>query len=101
MKKPLAYVIIFLALILSGFLSYSYFSKNSTFLSSLNNYKPPQEGGLAPTIPNEPKTEECPLNGEMLTKTQKTTWEKRRPLLVMIENHEDARPQSGISFADI
>jgi hypothetical protein len=44
-----------------------------------------------------PLTEECPINGEKLTKEHKARWEKRRPLGVMIENHLDARDQSGIS----
>lgn len=48
-----------------------------------------------------PKTEECPLNGQKYTKAEREIWEKRRPLTVMIENHEDARPQSGLSKADI
>ena len=47
------------------------------------------------------KTEECPLNGAMYPKSQKKWWEKHRPLGVMIENHEESRPQSGISFADV
>src|SRR5438105_14884108 len=37
----------------------------------------------------------------MLTKSQKALWEKRRPLGVMIENHTEARPQSGLSSADV
>ena len=48
-----------------------------------------------------PKTEECPINGEKLTKEERLVWEKRRPLVVMIENHIDARPQSGLSQADV
>lgn len=51
--------------------------------------------------PNEPKTEQCPLDGDMHTKKAKEQWEKRRPLAVMIENHEQSRPQSGLSSADI
>ncbi len=51
--------------------------------------------------PNEPKTEICPLNGNKHTKKAKDFWEKRRPLAVMIENHTEARPQSGLSSADI
>lgn len=50
---------------------------------------------------NAPKTEECPLNGKFLTKQEKDIWVKRRPLAVMIENHEESRPQSGLSNADI
>lgn len=48
-----------------------------------------------------PKTEECPLNGEFYTKAEREIWERRRPLGVMIENHKEARPQSGLSRADI
>jgi len=48
-----------------------------------------------------PKTEACPLNNKLFTKGEREIWEKRRPLTVMIENHEEARPQSGLSRADI
>lgn len=48
-----------------------------------------------------PKTEVCPLNKSLFTKAEKEAWEKRRPLLVMLENHEEARPQSGLSKADV
>lgn len=48
-----------------------------------------------------PKDQVCPLNGALYTKTEKNLWETRRPLLVMIENHEDSRPQSGLSKADV
>lgn len=48
-----------------------------------------------------PKTEECPLNGAMLTKNHKVNWSQHRPLGVMIENHTEARPQSGLSSADV
>jgi hypothetical protein len=51
--------------------------------------------------PSVPRTEVCPLNGKMYTKQEKDAWEKRRPLAVMIENHAEARPQSGLSRADI
>jgi len=52
-------------------------------------------------IESEPKTETCPLNGGMFTKTERDIWEQRRPMGVMVENHLDARPLSGISRADI
>jgi len=48
-----------------------------------------------------PKTEECPLNGALFSKPERAVWEKRRPIAVMIENSADARPQSGISKADV
>ncbi len=51
--------------------------------------------------PNLPRTEECPLNGQMLTKDDRSAWEKRRPMGIMIENSKVARPQSGLSSADV
>lgn len=48
-----------------------------------------------------PRTEPCPLNGLMYPKPQRELWEGRRPLGVMIENSREARPQSGLSLADV
>lgn len=48
-----------------------------------------------------PKTEACPLNGEMFTEVEREIWETRRPMGVIIENHIDSRPQSGLSKADV
>lgn len=48
-----------------------------------------------------PKTEECPINGAMYSEEQRAWWEEHRPLGIMIENHEEARPQSGLEFADV
>lgn len=62
---------------------------------------PIPEGGTLAIDPNEPKTESCPVTGELFTKTEQRVWNERRPLAVMIENHTEARPQSGLSSADI
>lgn len=51
--------------------------------------------------PSEPKTQVCPLNGSKHTKKAESFWTLRRPLAIMIENHAEARPQSGLSSADI
>jgi len=48
-----------------------------------------------------PKTEECPLNGGLFSKPEQAIWEKRRPIAIMIENHADSRPPSGLSRADV
>lgn len=48
-----------------------------------------------------PKTAVCPLNGQKYTEEEKQLWSSRRPLTVMIENHLDSRPQSGLSMADV
>jgi len=84
--------------------SYSLFSKfikpqikgNASLVTSL-----PSASNALEEDPNEPKTEQCPLNGSMHTKVARESWEKRRPLAVMVENHVEARPQSGLFFADI
>lgn len=58
------------------------------------------EGGI--TIdPAEPKTESCPLNGMLFTKTEKSIWDNRRPLAIMVENSPEARPHSGLIKADV
>ncbi|MBI4028763.1 MAG: DUF3048 domain-containing protein [Candidatus Blackburnbacteria bacterium] len=51
--------------------------------------------------PSAPKDQECPINGKKFTTAERDIWEKRRPLTVMIENHQDSRPQSGLSSADV
>lgn len=48
-----------------------------------------------------PRDQVCPLNGAKFTINEKELWDKVRPLAVMIENSEEARPQSGLSRADI
>ena len=47
------------------------------------------------------KTEECPINGGMFTEVEKDIWEDRRPIAAIIENHEESRPPSGITRADV
>lgn len=61
--------------------------------------KSPQEHFVVD--PALPKTETCPINGAYFTKPERELWEKRRPLAVMIENHAESRPQSGLSSADV
>ncbi|MDP3940805.1 MAG: DUF3048 domain-containing protein [bacterium] len=51
--------------------------------------------------PSKPRTQECPINGAKYSKDQEKWWKSHRPLGIMIENHEESRPQSGVSFADV
>lgn len=48
-----------------------------------------------------PKTAECPINGLMYTQAEQNIWNTRRPITAMIENSVDARPESGLSRADV
>ena len=51
--------------------------------------------------PQEPRTEESPINGLLFTKSEMEELMNRRPVAVMINNHAVARPQSSVSSADI
>lgn len=60
-----------------------------------------QKSQKSKIVINAPKTEVCPINGAKFSKEEKNTWEARRPLAIMVENHADSRPQSGLSNADV
>ncbi|MDO8429025.1 MAG: DUF3048 domain-containing protein [Candidatus Daviesbacteria bacterium] len=82
--------------------SYSLFSNTSLGQSATSLTSAlPGPASVITEDPKEPRTEECPLNGALHTKRAKENWTQRRPLAVMIENHEESRPQSGLSSADI
>jgi len=103
-KKTTLIIVTLLIYLTTFFVSYSFFKKEGKggVINPLISYKAPGgETHVQTSINNEPKTEECPLNGKLLTKSQRLKWEKRRPLGIMVENHVDARPQSGLSAADV
>lgn len=83
-------------------ISFAIFS-NASSSKKLGSTPPPGKtaGGALKFDDTLPKTEACPMNGVLYSKQQKQWWEDHRPLGIMIENHEDARPQSGLSFADV
>lgn len=104
-------LIVFLGLglyLLSAGISYAGFSyfRPGMGSSSVNNKEVTGKNGGKFVVPAKkyaglPKTEECPLSGAMYSKPEKDLWEKRRPLGVMVENSKAARPQSGLSSADV
>lgn len=101
-KNPkLLFVIAGLGLyLLSTGASYAFFSRQGEagFVSPVL----PLPTGVTSRVPLDmPRTEACPLTGEKFTVIEKQIWEKRRPLTVMVENHQEARPQSGLSRADV
>jgi hypothetical protein len=108
--KKLAVILLFFSFLLSTYTSFSYFKGQGRIMISplvsqpgysLDKTTNNDNNGKSNQLTNEQKTEECPLNGEMLTIAQKKKWQQRRPLGVMIENHLDARPQSGLQSADV
>ncbi|GAB4218890.1 MAG: DUF3048 domain-containing protein [Candidatus Microgenomates bacterium] len=103
-EKKTAWIAIVLVFLFSLIGSYSVFSikTNGSIISPISSYKPPSNiNGSNDVADNEPKTQECPINGAYYSKSQKAKWETRRPLGAMIENHTEARPQSGLSSADV
>jgi len=55
-----------------------------------------------PLLANEGELVTSPLNGEQYSPQEALSWQQRRPLAVMINNHEVSRPvQAGVSYADI
>ena len=100
MKKTITFLVLFIFVFL---VSFYYFLDQATANATLFlqkklslSFNKNEE-----TIANEPKTEECILSGALYGKSQKAAWDKRRPLGIMVENSVDARPQSGLSHADV
>lgn len=102
-KKIVTYGILLGAFLLSFGGSYFFFSQKASqkITTTIPSGAKKDASGQLVFDDTLPKTEECPLNGVMYSKPQRDWWEKHRPLGVMIENHEDARPQSGLSFTDV
>lgn len=106
-KKPL--VIALVLYVISAAVSFAVFSAVSGPSTANIDTQVPGEtadgqtalGLLLQIDPNAPRNQQCPLNGQMYTDAERQAWEKRRPLAVMIENTPDARPQSGMSDADV
>ncbi|MCL5091629.1 MAG: DUF3048 domain-containing protein [Patescibacteria group bacterium] len=104
MNKKVIFLAGFFIFVVAAVGSYAYFKGGGEgLINPLALYKVPQSNGNGQNSSqsSEPKTEPCPINGQLMTKTQKAFWEKRRPLGIMVENSKQARPQSGISSADV
>lgn len=101
-NKLLSVVLVLAAYIISLGASYLLFS-DSSFSSKGTKVSVPTAAKSGSMMFDEslPKTEQCTLNGTLYSKQQKDWWEKHRPLGIMIENHQEARPQSGLSSADV
>src|SRR3989344_394528 len=99
-KNLIIGVIIYIAAALASYILFANFlSVGGSLITPVA--EPAKEGERTVFDDSLPKTEECPLNGIRYSKQQRSWWEKHRPLRVMIENHQEARPQSGVSFADV
>ncbi len=94
-------IVVYLVSALVAYFLFSNLFSSGTLMTS--PVPPPKVGSDGKLVFDDslPKTESCPLNGAMYSKQQRQWWEQHRPLGVMIENHEESRPQSGLSATDI
>jgi len=92
-KKALRIIKIIFALFLVLFVAWLILSKTSSgnIVSPFSNNS---------TVNKETKVM-CDLTGEYFTEDQAAYWKDQRPFGVMINNHVDARPQSGLVYADL
>jgi hypothetical protein len=72
---------------------------NTPQLAPVQSNDPSQSSG--PSIKPVAADSYCPFNGKKYTVDDQLRWEQEHPLAVMIENHPDARPQSGLTNADV
>jgi len=100
-NKLLSIVLVVIIYLISAGASYMLFSENP--VTSNIKTSAPITGSSGKLAFDEalPKTEPCPMNGTLYSKQQKDWWEKHRPLGIMVENHKEAHPQSGLSQADV
>ena len=84
----------------TGFTLAGQSSPDGSVVSPLANISPSPKAQFK-VDPQVPRDQICPLNGAKYTAKEKDDWSTRRPMAVMMENSEDARPQSGLSRADI
>lgn len=96
-KVALGLVGLYLLTAGTSFFTFSFLAAGQTELLSPES----SEGGRTKIDLTAPKTEGCPLNGKKYTKAERDIWKTRQPLGVMIENHQESRPQSGLSRADV
>lgn len=105
-KKYITIILLAACYFISSGISYAFFSQGKN--SKAQNVQLPKSPVVTQAKDGKivfnqtlPKTEACPLNGAVYSTPQREWWEKHRPLGIMIENHKKARPQSGLSYADI
>jgi hypothetical protein len=87
-------------LVIYGLYSYWYWNSelSKDGQASPGRYKSTQEVNVQL---GEPKDVPAPLNGVLHTKSAAEIFMNRRPLVIMVNNHVAARPQFGLSAADI
>src|SRR5579859_3438444 len=92
-RMILVFVGLFLVAVVGSWFLFSYVIKMTP---AVNPVLGNGVGGARSKInQNAPKTESCPLNGQMYTTEEKAIWSGRRPITAMVENNIEARPING------
>ncbi len=89
--------LLFIILGTIGYATYSYIKWNRDS-GSQKRYRSTKDVKVSV---GEPKDVESPINGLLYTKTRAEIFMDRRPLAIMVNNHVDARPQFGLTEADL
>ncbi len=113
MPKKMFFALLAVAYLVSAGASFAVFStvmpkgqtttpgNPSRFAQLISPLVPGAGKGAVDVSEGAPRTEACPLNGELYTVAEREAWENRTPIAIMIENHVDARPQSGLGSSDV
>lgn len=98
-KSTKFYTILGILCAISMFVGFYFLYQNNTGKSFLSPIARKLGGNSTPATPV--KNVQNPITGLMYTDAESASWIDLRPLAVMVNNHVDARPQSGLSSADI
>src|SRR3989338_5177125 len=107
-KKYTVIGLLLLSVIVIGLSAYLFINKNKKKIDKIDTQVSKDEimangsGSEAENLFDDgAKTHPSPINGVMYTDKQYSIFSVRRPLAVMVNNHIQARPQYGVSYADI
>jgi len=107
-KKTLVLVILIIVfLLISSGIAYAFIqlSANRRFFRNDGNLigkdGDSDKDSLDAPRPDDIKDQESPINGVLYTRSEMDELKTRYPLAIVVENHPDARPQSGLDKADV
>lgn len=93
-KKTIIIISVIILIIAAGIFAYAYSTKDKNHTIKV---KPTPTTASTPTAAPTPVLKESPLDGTLVS----SDIAARHPLAIMIENHPQARPQSGLNEASI
>jgi hypothetical protein len=87
--------------VIAGFFAFYTYLNTPTSTEKLSPLVDRAKSAVSKSDPLAPKEITNPITGIQYTKAEASDWLDDRPLGVMINNHIDARPQSGLIYADV